>query len=103
LITSLLGGAPSNDAVIDSLGPAGRRHRPRPAAAPRLGTQYRSAHFAGSLACLGMSDDLAFLGEPETNGCAERWIQLYDTIGDLLQAVAGFVDRYSAWLIQRHA
>ena len=101
MITSLLGGAPSNDAVIDSLGPAGRRHRPQ--LRHVWGPQYRAAHFAGSLACLGMSDDLAFLGEPETNGCAERWIQLYDTIGELLQAVAGFVDRYSAWLIQRHA
>jgi len=30
-------------------------------------------HFTGSLAWLGISDDPAFLGEPETNGCAERW------------------------------
>jgi hypothetical protein len=53
------------------------------------------------------------LGEPETNGCAERWIrtlkeqclwvQLHDTIEELRQAVAGFADRYnSSWLIQRH-
>jgi putative transposase len=32
-------------------------------------------HFTGSLAWLGISDDPAFLGEPETNGCAERWIR----------------------------
>jgi transposase InsO family protein len=67
--------------------------------------QYRSAHFTGSLAWLGISDDPAFLGEPETNGCAERWIrtlkdqclwvQLHDTIDELRQAVAGFVDRYN--------
>jgi putative transposase len=61
----------------------------------------------------GITDDAAFLGEPETNGCAERWIrtlkeqclwaELHDTIDQLRQAVAGFVDRYnSSWLIQRH-
>ena len=77
------------------------------------GPQYRSAHFTGSLAWLGISDDPAFLGEPETNGCAERWIrtlkdqclwvQLHDTIDELRQAVTGFVDRYNtSWLIQRH-
>jgi transposase InsO family protein len=39
------------------------------------GPQYRSAHFLGSIAWLGIADDAAFLGEPETNGCAERWIR----------------------------
>jgi len=62
------------------------------------GPQYRSAHFTGSLAWLGIADSPAFLGEPETNGCAERWIrtlkdqclwvQLHDTIDELRQAVA---------------
>ena len=77
------------------------------------GPQYRSAHFLGSIAWLGISDDAAFLGEPETNGCAERWIrtlkeqclwaELHDTIEELRQAVSGLVDRYNtSWLIQRH-
>jgi putative transposase len=77
------------------------------------GPQYRSAHFLGSIAWLGIADDPAFLGEPETNGCAERWIrtlkeqclwvELHDTIDQLRQAVTGFVDRYNtSWLIQRH-
>jgi putative transposase len=54
------------------------------------GPQYRSGHFLGSIAWLGIADDAAFLGKPETNGCAERWIrtlkeqclwtELYDTI-----------------------
>jgi transposase InsO family protein len=39
------------------------------------GPQYRSGHFLGSIAWLGIADDAAFLGEPETNGCAERWIR----------------------------
>jgi putative transposase len=76
------------------------------------GPQYRSAHFLGSIAWLGIADDAAFLGEPETNGCAERWIrtlkeqclwaQLHDTVDQLRQAVAGFVRSYnSQWLIGR--
>jgi putative transposase len=76
------------------------------------GPQYRSAHFLGSIAWLGIADDAAFLGEPETNGCAERWIrtlkeqclwaQLHDSVDQLRQAVAGFVDRYNTqWLIGR--
>jgi putative transposase len=77
------------------------------------GPQYRSAHFLGSIGWLGIADDAAFLGEPETNGCAERWIrtlkeqclwaELHDTVGQLRRAVSGFVDRYNtSWLIQRH-
>jgi len=77
------------------------------------GPQYRSGHFLGSIAWLGIADDAAFLGEPETNGCAERWIrtlkeqclwvQLHDGIDELRQAVAGFVHTYNTqWLIGRH-
>ena len=86
---------------------------PRAVTAARLGTQYRSAHFLGSIGWLGIADDAAFLGEPETNGCAERWIrtlkeqclwaELHDTVDQLRQAVSSFVDRYNtSWLIQRH-
>jgi putative transposase len=32
------------------------------------GPQYRSAHLLGSIAWLGIADDAAFLGEPETTG-----------------------------------
>jgi putative transposase len=58
------------------------------------GPQYRSAHFLGSIGWLGIADDAAFLGEPETNGCVERWIrtlkeqclwvELHDTIDQLV-------------------
>jgi putative transposase len=76
------------------------------------GPQYRSAHFLGSIGWLGIADDAAFLGEPETNGCAERWIrtlkeqclwaELHDTTDELRQAVAGFVRSYNGqWLIGR--
>jgi transposase InsO family protein len=104
---------PVYDAVIDRWGQLG----PDVARGLQLrhdwGPQYRSAHFTGSIAWLGISDDPAFLGEPETNGCAERWIRtlkdqclwttLHDTVDELRQAVAGFVERYNtSWLIQRH-
>jgi transposase InsO family protein len=103
---------PVYDAVVDrwgALGPdvargLGLRHD--------WGPQYRSAHFLGSIGWLGIADDAAFLGEPETNGCAERWIrtlkeqclwaQLHDTVDELRQAVAGFLHTYNTqWLIGR--
>jgi transposase InsO family protein len=76
------------------------------------GPQYRSAHFLGSIAWLGIADDAAFLGEPETNGCAERWIrtlkeqclwtELHDTVDQLRHAVTRFVETYNTqWLIGR--
>jgi putative transposase len=76
------------------------------------GPQYRSGHFLGSIGWLGIADDAAFLGEPETNGCAERWIrtlkeqclwaELHEGLDELRQAVAGFVEAYNTgWLIGR--
>lgn len=62
---------PVYDAVIDRFGGLG----PDVARGIQLrhdwGPQYRSRHFLGSIAWLGISDDAAFIGEPETNGCAE--------------------------------
>jgi putative transposase len=77
------------------------------------GPQYRSGHFTGSLRWLGIDDSPAFIGEPETNGCAERfirtlkeqclWARPYTTIGELRQAVANFTHLYNTeWLIERH-
>jgi putative transposase len=68
--------------------------------------------FLGSIAWLGIADDAAFLGELETNGCAERWIrtlkeqclwaELHDSVDQLRQAVARFVETYNTqWLIGR--
>jgi putative transposase len=77
------------------------------------GPQYRSGHFTGSIRWLGIDDSPAFIGEPETNGCAERfirtlkeqclWARPYATIDELRQAVAEFTRLYNTeWLIQRH-
>lgn len=77
------------------------------------GPQYRSGHFTGSIRWLGIDDSPAFIGEPETNGCAERfirtlkeqclWARPYTTIDELRQAVTEFTRLYNTeWLIQRH-
>jgi putative transposase len=104
---------PVYDAVIDRFGGLAADVARGISLRHDWGPQYRSGHFLGSIGWLGIADDAAFLGEPETNGCAERWIrtlkeqclwaELHDTIDQLRQAVSGFVDRYNtSWLIQRH-
>jgi transposase InsO family protein len=76
------------------------------------GSQYRSQHFQGSLSWLGITDDAAFVGEPQGNGVAERfmrtlkeqclWSRLFEDVDDLRQGVAAFVDAYNnEWLIER--
>jgi len=104
---------PVYDAVIDRFG----QLAPDVARGIKLrhdwGPQYRSRHFLGSIAWLGLDDDAAFVGEPETNGCAERfirtlkeqclWAELCDTVDDLRKAVTNWTTTYNAeWLIQRH-
>lgn len=104
---------PVYDAVTDRFGQLG----PDVARGIKLrhdwGPQYRSHHFLGSIAWLGLDDDAAFVGEPETNGCVERfirtlkeqclWAELHDTVDDLRRAVADWTQTYNTeWLIQRH-
>ena len=66
---------PVYDAVIDRFGELG----PDVARGIKLrhdwGSQYRSHHFQGSLNWLGIEDDAAFVGEPQGNGVAERFIR----------------------------
>ena len=75
-------------------------------------SQYRSFHFQGSLRWLGIEDDAAFVGEPQGNGVAERfirtlkeqclWSRLFFDVDDLRQGVAAFVETYNnEWLIER--
>jgi putative transposase len=96
---------PVDDAVIDRWGALGPDVARGLSLRHDWGPQDRSAHFLGSLGWLGIADDAAFLGEPETNGCAERWIrtlkqqclwaELHDSVDELRQAVARFVDTYN--------
>jgi putative transposase len=77
------------------------------------GSQYMSDHFQKELAFLGIESSPAFVRTPEGNGCAERfirtlkenllWVQTFETIEALRQALLGFRDTYNTtWLIERH-
>jgi putative transposase len=103
---------PVYDAVVDRFGELG----PDVARGIKLrhdwGSQYRSHHFQGSLTWLGIEDDAAFVGEPQGNGVAERfmrtikeqclWSRLFEDVDDLRQGVATFIETYNdEWLIER--
>ena len=72
-----------------------------------------SDHFQREIAFLGMESSPAFVRAPEGNGCAERfirtlkenllWVQHFQTIEELWQALLAFRETYNAtWLIERH-
>ena len=74
------------------------------------GSQYMSDAFQKEL---GAESSPAFVRAPEGNGCAERfirtlkenllWVQTFDTIEDLRQALLAFREIYNTtWLIERH-
>ncbi len=77
------------------------------------GSQFMSDHFQTELRFLGIASSPAFVREPEGNGCAERfirtlkqqllWIERFDSVEALRQALLAFKDRYNReWLIERH-
>lgn len=77
------------------------------------GSQYMSHHFQEELRFLGIIPSPAFVGEPEGNGCAERfirtlkeqvlWVEDLDTVEELLLALLAFKERYNReWLVERH-
>ena len=88
---------PVYDAVIDRFGGARPRRGPGHQPPPRLGTPIPLEALSGVDRLARITDDAAYIGEPETNGCAERfirtlkeqclWAELYDTVDDLRQAV----------------
>jgi putative transposase len=77
------------------------------------GSQYMADAFQNELEFLGIESSPAFVRAPEGNGCAERfirtlkenllWVQTFDTIEQLRQALLAFREIYNAtWLIERH-
>ena len=77
------------------------------------GSQYMADAFQNELKFLGIASSPAFVRAPEGNGCAERfirilkenllWVQTFDTIEELRQALLAFREIYNAaWLIERH-
>jgi len=77
------------------------------------GSNYMADDFQNEIKCFGIVSSPAFVRQPEGNGVAERairtlkeqllWVQHFETVEDLRQALASFAAEYSAsWLRQRH-
>jgi putative transposase len=76
------------------------------------GSQYMSDDFQKEIRFLGLESSPAFVRQPEGNGCIERffrtlkeqllWVQHFDTIEELRQALLAFKETYNQnWLIER--
>jgi transposase InsO family protein len=76
------------------------------------GSQYTSGAFQTELKFLGIRQSLAYVGEPETNGVAERFWKtlkkqvlegrIYRTLADLRQALRAFMDLYNRrWRLEK--
>ena len=77
------------------------------------GTQYLSDRFQDQIKAWGIAPSFAFLEQPQTNGVAERFLRtlqeqaiygrVFDTIEEVRQAVAEFVELYNEyWLIEKN-
>ena len=77
------------------------------------GSNYMADDFQNEIKCFGIVSSPAFVRQPEGNGVAERairtlkeqllWVQHFETVEDLRQALASFAAEYNAsWLRQRH-
>jgi len=77
------------------------------------GPCFRSAHYQTEIDHLGIARSPAYHYEPETNGCAEKfiqtlkeqvlWIERFATFEELRTAVRRFAATYNAhWLLERH-
>jgi putative transposase len=77
------------------------------------GPCFRSHHYQAEIDHLGIAHSPAFHYEPETNGCAEKaiqvlkeqllWIERFQTLNELRTAVRAFAALYNReWLLERH-
>lgn len=77
------------------------------------GSLYISDHFRAELRSLGIESSPSFLGAPEGNGIAERflrtlkeqclWVTDFETVEDLRRELLAFKDRYHEhWMLGRH-
>ncbi len=77
------------------------------------GPCFRSAHYQSEIDHLGITRSPAYHYEPETNGCAERfiqtlkeqvsWIRRFEMLAELRKAVREFARLYNReWLLERH-
>ena len=77
------------------------------------GSQYISDHFQSELRFLGIESSPSFVGAPEGNGIAERfmrtlkeqclWVTDFETVEDLRRELLAFRERYNQhWMLGRH-
>lgn len=77
------------------------------------GSQYMSHAFQEEIRFLGMRSSPAYVGQPEGNGVAERfvrtlkeqllWVHTFETVEELRQALQAFRTAYNEnWLVARH-
>ena len=77
------------------------------------GSQYRARQFQAEIKWLGIRSTPAYVGEPECNGVAERFIRTlkeeciylhdFETLEEAREVIGAFIERYNnAWLLQRH-
>jgi len=77
------------------------------------GSQFVSRAYQEELRLLGIRSSPSFVGQPQGNGCAERfvrtlkeqllWLQRFDTVDELQQALREFKELYNEhWIMIRH-
>ena len=77
------------------------------------GSQYRARQFHAEFKWLGIRSTSAYVGEPECNGVAERFIRRlkeeciylhnFETLEETRAVIGAFVERYNnGWLLQHH-
>ncbi len=78
-----------------------------------IAVDHCSDDFQDEIGCFGILSSPALVRQPEGNGVAERairtlkeqllWVQYFETVEELRQALASFAAKYNAsWLRQRH-
>jgi putative transposase len=77
------------------------------------GNQFVADDYQRELAFLGINSSPALVGEPDGNGCVERfirtlkenllWVRSFDTIKELRRALHAFRATYNqTWIVERH-
>jgi transposase InsO family protein len=77
------------------------------------GPQYTAHQFQGELTWLGIRSSPSYVGEPECNGVAERFIRTlkeeclylhdFQCLEEAREVIAEFIERYNrGWILERH-
>ncbi len=77
------------------------------------GPQYTAHQFQGELRWLGIRSTASYVGEPECNGVAERFIRTlkeeclylhdFDSLEEARQIIGAFIEAYNhGWILERH-